>query len=306
MNIIFLRPQFLLLLFIIPLLIAIHFITLKSRKREAILFANFEAISRIRGIDFYSKNIFILVLSSLIIFFIVLGISGLTIQRELYSSSFSFVIAIDNSHSMSANDLLPTRLDAAKTISTAFVNSANAGTKIGVVSFSGNAIIQQELTDDKNIADARINDIELSGIAGTDVAGALNAAIRIFNDEPNKAVILLSDGQINVGEINDSLESAIKKDVMVHTIAIGTKEGGQTIYGLSKVDEDTLKALSFNTGGKFFRAANTNELENDFADIAVNKLKDVNMPLSNYLFFAAVIVFVLEFILINTRYRTIP
>jgi Ca-activated chloride channel family protein len=306
MEILFLRPQYLLLLFVVPLLIAIHFVTLKSKKQEAILFANFEAISRIKGIDIYSKNIFILALSIAMIFFMVLGISGLTFKQELYSESFSFVVAIDNSQSMSANDMLPTRLDAAKRISSEFVDSAKIGTKIGVVSFSGNAVIEQGLSDDKDIVNARIREIVISNVGGTDIDGAVNAAVRVFGDEENKALILLSDGQINTGDINDSLDNAVKRGIVINTIALGTLEGGEAVYGMSKLNEDVLKAFAFNTGGRFFKAGSAEELKKDFESISSSKLTEVNINLSNYLFFAAIIIFVIEFVLINTRYRSIP
>lgn len=306
MNVMFVRPQFLLLLFAIPLLILVHFMSLKFRKKDAVVFANFEAISRIRGIDFYSKNISILVLSILVVFFITLASAGMTIKQELYSSSFSFVIAIDSSQSMQADDLLPSRFEAAKSLSAVFINSAAVGTRMGIVSFSGEATIEHAVTSDKSALNGRLSSIQISGVGGTDVTGAIMAGMRLLSKEENRAIIVLSDGQFNVGNINSSVYDAVDQNVIVHTIAIGTTEGGQTSYGMSKLEKDALRAIAFETGGKFFEATNSKELEKGFESIAAMKIKDVEFSLSSYLYIIAMIIFVVEFVLINTRYKTIP
>ena len=53
----FLHPKFLFFLFAIPILFVIHFLSLTNRKKVALKFANFNAIARIQGIDFFSKNL---------------------------------------------------------------------------------------------------------------------------------------------------------------------------------------------------------------------------------------------------------
>ena len=98
----FAKPVYLLLLVCIPLVILIHFITLRKKRTNALVFANFEAIARVKGIDLLSKNIFVLFVTIIIIVLLVFSLSGIKINRTLYSSSSSFVIALDSSKSMEA------------------------------------------------------------------------------------------------------------------------------------------------------------------------------------------------------------
>src|SRR6056297_992390 len=136
MYIEFVRPEFLLFLLAIPLIVLIHFYSLKTSKKKAMKFANFEAIGRVKGIDLFSKNIVILIISLLIVLFIGLAVSGITLHYRAESSSFSFVIAIDSSSSMEADDFSPNRLEVAKSTAINFIEKSPISTRIGIISFS--------------------------------------------------------------------------------------------------------------------------------------------------------------------------
>ena len=302
----FLYPDYLLLLFIIPLMILLHFISLKSRGKQVMKFANFEAIARIKNIDLYSKNIMILALSIATVFCLIMSISGVTLHIITNSSSYSFVIAIDSSGSMEANDISPTRLDAAKSLAVDFVKSNKPDTKIGVLSFSGNSIIEQEASNDKWLANSAIQKIEISGVGGTDISEAITTSTNMMkNEKGGKAVILFSDGQINVGDLDYAIDYAKDNKVVVNTIAIGKKTGGNTTYGISKLDEDTLKAISYNTNGKFISLENTGDFSEKFEEIMQLKEREVSISLSKYLLILSLLLFVIVYVLINTRYKAI-
>ena len=115
-SISFIYPMYLLFLLLIPLFIFIHFITLKATRSTALRFANFEAIAKIKSVDFFSKNLIILFLSILIVFVLVMALSGLTLHTIAEASKHSFVIALDMSESMGAKDMSPNRLEAAKQV----------------------------------------------------------------------------------------------------------------------------------------------------------------------------------------------
>lgn len=302
-SISFLYPRYLFFLFLIPLFILIHLITLRAAKTTALKFANFEAIARIKGVDFLSKNIITLFLSIVIMFLLVMSISGLTLHTLIDATEYSFVISLDTSESMSANDLLPNRMETAKRAALAFIDSLPITTKAGVISFSGNALIEQELTDSKSSMKTAVNDIQVGEISGTDIYEAIITGTNLLSAEKTKAIILLSDGQLNVGTIDDAVKYANENDIVVHTIAIGTEAGGETSYGLSKVDEDSLKALSYNTNGQFFRALDEAELSNSFNEALAKTKRKVGINLSNYLLIASILLFALEYYLINSRYR---
>lgn len=302
----FIKPSYLIFLAAIPLIIFLHFYMLKRKRSHALRFANFNAIARVKGVDLLSKNVVVLSLTILVALLLILSLSGVKIQRTIYASSFSFVIAIDSSQSMEATDFFPTRLEAAKSTALDFIDVSPLGTRIGIISFSGNSFIEQDITEDKEFAKLAVEGIPLSSIGGTDLKEAIITSTNLLEGEEAKSIILLSDGRINVGTIDDAISYANEHDVIIHTIGMGTESGGLTSYGLSKIDEDSLKALSFNTGGNYFRADSVELLSESFNQIIELKFKKVTIDISRYLLLAALVLFIIEYILISTRYRILP
>ena len=135
MYISFSHPLYLLFLFVIPVLIFFHFYGLKNMRGKALKFANFEAIARVKGIDLYSKNIMLLIFNISFAVLLVISLAGFTLYKEMKTSDFSFVVAIDNSESMSATDLIPNRLAAAKETAAEFVDNLPYESQLGVISF---------------------------------------------------------------------------------------------------------------------------------------------------------------------------
>lgn len=302
-SISFSNPGYLFFLLVIPLLIFIHFATLKATRTSALKFANFPAIARIRGVEFFSKNILTLFLTIAVVFLLVMSLSGATLNVVIDASSYSFVVALDTSQSMEANDISPNRMEGAKESALDFVESAPLTTRIGVISFSGNVLIEQDLTNDKSLIKTAIRNIDISEIAGTDLYEAVITGTNLLKAEETKAIVLLSDGQVNVGGIEDAIEYANDNKVVLHTIAIGSEEGGLTSYGFSKLDEDSLKALAYNTDGVFSRALNKEELSNSLDEIIKKTRRKVGIELDAYLLIASIILFTIEYFLINSRYR---
>jgi Ca-activated chloride channel family protein len=306
MEFTFSHPQYLLLLFALPLLFFIHFLSLGNKKKRALKFANFDAIARIQGVDFFSKNVVILFLNLVIATLIIFAVSGLTFSTTAKSSSFSFVIAIDSSESMEANDFLPDRITVAKETAVDFVDSAPLGFRAGIISFSGSSRIEKDVTDRKDELRTAINGINIGGFGGTDVYEAILTASNLLKNEESKAIILLSDGQINAGNVDEAIDYANYNQVVVHTIGMGTKEGGMTEYAISKLDEDSLKSLSYNTGGNYFSAENKENLSNAFLEMYALTDRKVAISLADYLLIFSVILLVFEFFLTNTRYLNLP
>lgn len=269
-------------------------------------FANFDAIEKVSGVEFFSKNLVISAVSIVIIVALILAFSGLTLHKQAEASSFSFVIAIDNSRSMEAEDIFPNRLDAAKSTAIDFVNNAPITTGIGIITFSGNSFIEKEITKNKNEVKNIINDLESGVIEGTDIFEAVITSSNMLEKEDGKAVILLSDGQINIGNIDEAIGYARNNDVIINSIAIGTEEGGKTSFGISRLDEDALKSLAYNTGGEFFIANDKKTLSDSFNKAMKLGKKEVSIELNRYLLLFSIIVFTLEYLLWNLKYRGIP
>ncbi|RME54750.1 VWA domain-containing protein [Candidatus Woesearchaeota archaeon] len=310
MEITFLYPKYLWAFLSIPLLIVLHFFTLRHIKGEAIKFANFSALSRITKAPIVTKNILVLLIRILVLSSMILAVAGTVYNYIGETSSFDFVLAIDTSSSMLANDFKPDRLTAAKNEAIEFINNLPKQSKVGIVSFAGTAFIELEPTTDHSLAKERINDLEILDVGGTDIGEAIVTSANLLKDSDNsKVVILLTDGQSNVGiDPENAIPYANSNQVSVYTIGIGTKEGGiiGNVTLPLKLDEDSLMTIANSTNAKYFRAENKNELNKAYKEISSYKNKKISINLSFYLIVSAIILSLLDWSLVNSRYLRIP
>ncbi len=307
MMIVFTRPQFLLLLLVIPLLIFFYIFSLKSIKKRAVKFANFEAITRIKGVEIFSKNLVMLYINIIIVFLVVFSISGVSVIRDVSASQVSFVLAIDSSGSMVAEDIFPNRIEAAKKASIDFLKMVPEKTRIGIISFSGTAFIEQELTEDKDLLKKVIKDLNVKMIGGTDILGAITHSTNLLMGEEAKTIVLISDGQANINTLQDVIDYSNNNQVRIHTLGIGTSEGGTDNSGaVFKLSEDTLKTIAQNTDGKYYHVEDVEDFYYSLSEIVdINKKRAV-YDFSLYFMIGALFLLIVSFVLTNTRYRILP
>ena len=309
MEIVFQDPQYLWFLASVILLILIHFYTLKHQKRKALKFANFDAIARVTGEEILTKNIALLFTRTAALFFITLALAGTVIWYFGETSEASFIIAIDSSVSMSATDFLPSRIEAAKESAVKFVESVGTDTKIGVISFSGISFIEQDLSDDyKKVKDV-IKDIKISTYGGTDLGEAIISATNVLlRDTKPRVMILLTDGRSNIGvPLEDAVSYANENKVTIHTIGIGTLEGGKFAgEGVSRLDEESLSAIAINTDGNYYQASDIKTLEDAYIKIARISRQKVSLDASAIFMVVALLILFTEWALMNTKYRILP
>src|SRR3989338_545301 len=242
----FAKPVYLWLIGFIPLLIFVHFYSLRYGRKKALKFANFEAISRVTGGEIASKNVMLLLMRLMVVIFLILAAASTTIHYTGRTSEYDFILAVDASSSMLAEDYTPNRLEAAKTAAELFVGDANAVLHLGIVTFSGASFIQQALTDDKTKIIAAIRGIEIAKLGGTDIGQALITSANLMQDDRAKVIVLITDGQSNTGiPPEDSFEFLREHEIVVHTIGIGTSEGGFAAdLGVPfSLDETTLRSI---------------------------------------------------------------
>lgn len=292
------NPYYLYCLFLVPLIIFFHFYGIGKSRGRTVNFANFDAIARIKGIDLYSKNTLIPITDTLFVLAIIFAFSGLSFHVSMDSAEFSYVLAIDSSESMGATDFSPSRLEAAKIASNSFLESA-PNAKVAVISFAGNSYLEQELTKDKFDLKSAINNIELTNVGGTDIYEAVSSSNSLLKGEESKAVILLSDGQINTLNIDAVIDFAKQNELVLHTMGVGTLVGGETRFGTSKLDEEALKSLAYNTGGVYFNIQDETAMIEAFSEIVPLTKKMGTIDLESYLFLVAVIIFLVKQYLIN-------
>lgn len=296
----------------IPALFVVHILSFKFTRLRALKFANFEILEKAVGVrKGVSKNYTLFFIRAFILLLLIMAAAGSVYWYYGRGSAFNYVIAIDASISMGANDYEPNRIEAAKEAALGFLDVLDAKADVGVVTFTGITFIKQKLTN--NMIDIRsaIRGIGLEESGGTSLGDAMIASTNLFEDNKKaNVIILITDGQQNVG-LDPSLAIDYLNDnnVLVNTVGIGTKEGGEFIEGVrgvSKLDEDTLMYIAEATNGEYFWAPNVDELKNAFKKIAKAKRERLSMQLGPVFMAVAVTLLILEWGLMNTRYRMLP
>ncbi len=300
-------PDYLLFLIFVPILFLVYFLSIKKTGSRAISFANIKAIEKIKGVSLFSKNFSILILFIILVFLLSFSLSGMVVHVEKESTEFSYVLAIDSSESMTAEDYSPNRLGVAKKSAINFVDSFPQGIKLGVVSFSGITKIENKVTEDKLAIKNSIRKINPSEVGGTNLLMPIQTSVNLLNDENAKAIILLSDGQINVQSLEEVISYSNENNVVIHALGIGSEEGGKVNdYFLSKIDKDSLKSLAYSTGGKYFHISSEKELNNAFNDVIDFTHAKFSFSLKNYLLISSIILICIIWILWCTRFKIIP
>ena len=295
---------------IVPVIMIIHFVSLRKIKRKAMLFANYEALERIFGKKILSKNYPLLILRVLTLIFLVFALTGTVIIYEGAGGMADYALAIDASASMLAQDYSPNRVEAAKDAALKFVDTLPADTQVGVLSFAGASFVKQELTLDLDDVKAAVSGVEIELAGGTALGGAIVSSTNmLLASGKDKVIVLLTDGQNNVGVgVDEALEYSSGFGIVIHTIGIGTEEGGivaDTTF-VTGLDNETLELIAEKTGGRFYLAETEEELQSAYDDIAASTTRQLSLDLSSYLMLIAVALFLVELILVNSKYRTIP
>ncbi|MCC8143826.1 MAG: VWA domain-containing protein [Tannerellaceae bacterium] len=243
------------------------------------------------------------------------------------TEGIDIMLAMDISGSMLAQDLKPDRLEAAKDVAAAFING-RPNDNIGLVVFSGESFTQCPLTTDHAVLLNLFKDIHSGMIQdGTAIGlGLANSISRIKDSQAkSKVIILLTDGENNMGEIAPITAAEIAQafGIRVYTIGVGTRGEApypfQTPFGIkyqnipTDIDEPTLKQIAAITGGEYFRATDNASLKNIYAEI--DKLEKTKISVQEYSKKQeeyknwALLVFVLlllEIVLRKTVLRNIP
>ena len=313
MEITFLNPEYLWLLLAIPTLIIIHFYSLKYVHNRAIKFANFEALERVTGGIVLSRNIYLLLIRLMAILFLTLSLAGATMWYFGLSDVSDYVLTIDNSGSMLADDFKPNRLEAAKDASIAFVENLAGDSKVAVVSFSGAGFVELPLTKSKSKIIQAIQNIKISNVHGTAIGDALKtSANTISSSDKSRSIILLTDGRENIAldtEVEKIIDFVASKQIVVNTIGVATSEGGSLpgLTTISTLDDEMLMNIASSTGGSYVQSETKDELTSAYSSFTYESTES-NIPIYLRLPFIIITLLILftEWILVNTKYRTIP
>jgi Ca-activated chloride channel family protein len=189
------------------------------------------------------------------------------------------MLAIDVSLSMQATDVSPSRLEGAKDAALSFVDQLPPKLNVGLVAFSGVAVVKVAPTQDRTQVRAAIDTLELG--EGTAIGDAILASLQAIKtvpaDEegtpPPAVVILMSDGKTTKGTPDEiAAQRAREAGVPVSTIAFGTQSGTITVPQEPTpirvpVDKDALARIANETDGHSYDAESTNELKDVYRGI---------------------------------------
>ena len=194
------------------------------------------------------------------------------------------LLTMDTSASMTATDVAPTRLEAAKDASSSFLDKVPDRFRVGLVSFSSIVSVLEEPTDDRDaVRDALDTSRATSGPRSATRSSSRSRSHRIPEEaeelsggKPLFAILLLSDGANSIGrEPLDVLDEAKEAGVPIYTIAFGTPDGTVEItndFGVTQTynvppDPETLRRVAEETGGRFFEAPTEADLEEVYQEI---------------------------------------
>jgi Ca-activated chloride channel family protein len=208
------------------------------------------------------------------------------------------ILTFDVSGSMSADDLKPTRMEAAKAAALDFVDKQPSSILIGVVAFSDGGISVQAPTENRDETIATIERLvpRRGTSVGNGILVALNTIAVSAGDPPILTTASMSDGQaptavpspqgwytsavivlLTDGENNQSPDPLAATDlaadlgVRIYTVGIGSPAGATiTVEGFtvhSTLNEPILQYIADTTGGAYYNAGSAEDLRRIYNDL---------------------------------------
>ena len=274
------QPIYFYILFAIPVIVVVFILLLVWKKSVQKRFVDKELLKKLSPDRSLFKSILkILVLCLAIVclsFALVnpkIGTKLETVKRE----GVDIVFALDVSKSMLAEDIAPNRLEKSKQLITQIINGL-AGDRIGIIGYAGSAFPQVPITSDFSSAKLFLNGMNTDMVSsqGTAITQAIEMAQTFYDDEEqtNRVLFLISDGEDHEGNISQIAEEAAEKGIRIFTIGVGTLEGGpipikengvlqyykrdqNNEQVITRLSEETLKEIAKTANGEYIDGSNT-------------------------------------------------
>lgn len=291
----FARPEYLHLLYLLPVLTVVFFFLFKKQYQNLKNFADenlFKVLvpnhSRLKS---WIKFLIMLTALALIILAAANPQIGTRLE-EVKQSGIDIFIALDVSLSMSAEDIKPNRLEKAKMQISNLIRKLR-GNRIGLIIFSGQAYIQIPLTTDYSAANLFLSAVDFRSVPqpGTAIGPAIDLAVKSFDYNANtqKVIIIITDGEDHEGNIFESVDKAVNKKIKIFTIGLGSPEGvPMPIYNnqgavigfkkdrdgniaLTRLNEPILQEIAAKGNGAYYRGNNFE----DYLDKIFNELSSI-------------------------------
>ncbi len=273
------EPDALYLLFALPIMALVAFRASRKRRAAVERLGDPGLIERLsRSVSRRGRRI------AYILWFAALAIAILALARPQWGSAVQpveqrgvqMMVALDVSSSMLTLDVKPDRLTRAK-LEIADLLGRLKGDEVGLVVFSGSSFVQFPPTFDYSTARTFVDNADPGSISrgGTDLGAAIKTAASAFDEKRlgQKVILVMTDGESHEGDPVDAAEEAAKRGIVIYTMGFGSPEGepvpnlnrrgdvigykldraGNTVQ--SKLDEQTLRQIAREAGGKYYRAS---------------------------------------------------
>jgi Ca-activated chloride channel homolog len=253
-------------------------------------------------------------------------------KEVVHGEGIDLIIAQDISGSMGSLDFQPqNRLEAAKTVVEDFI-SRRTYDRIGLVVFAHEAFNQSPMTTDHAVLERLLKMVKLAPDLqledGTAIGHGLANAANMLKDSKarSRVIILLTDGANNAGEISPetAADAARALGIKIYTIGMGRSGqvpvpvdspfgGKEIVYQESDLDEALLQQIAEKTGGQYFRATDTAELQRIYDRIDALEKSQIEIThyseaieLIGWVLLPALMLVLAEQFLSHTLFRRIP
>jgi Ca-activated chloride channel family protein len=280
---------------VIPVLILVYWLAMRSRNKSIKGFAELPLFQKIASESSVAKKNLKFILELLALLLLIgamidpeIGSHEETVERK----GSDIVIALDVSNSMNAQDITPSRLENAKQAVERLINQLD-GDRIGLVVFAGQPYTQLPITTDYAAAKMFLEEINtgMAPVQGTAIGSAIDMSTNLLTNQTassvgrNKAIILITDGENFEDDAIRAAKDAAGQGIIIHTIAMGSEQGapipvyqngqpvgymkdrdGNTV--ITKLNLDLLQQVALTTGGTCVRATSSDAgLDNILAQI---------------------------------------
>ena len=267
-------------LLLVVVALAIGYVWLqKQRRKRAVRHPDVRLVAAVSGKRASWRRHLVAGALGFAIIALIVGLARPAQSEQVPREEAVVMLAIDESGSMLANDIQPSRLEAAVAQAKRFIENAPANYKIGLVGFDDSGhTLAPPTTDHQSVIDALGR---LQRGHGTAAGEGLYTALddikaatqdnAITSDRPYSAVVLLADGANTIGRpLTDAAHAAADQKVPVFTIAYGTPDGTVEVNGQSVAvpsDPQSMADVAQATGGQTFTAESGDELASVYSEI---------------------------------------
>lgn len=281
-------------LLVIPVMALLFVILQIWKNRAQNKFADKKLLNKLSPDKSLFKSILKFFVWSLAIAFLIFGLVNPKIGTKLETvkrQGVDIVFAIDVSKSMLAEDIAPNRLEKSKQLVTQIINNL-ASDRIGIIAYAGKAFPQLPITTDYASAKMFLQSMNTDMLSsqGTAIDEAIQLARTYYDDEEqtNRVLIIISDGEDHNDIAVDVAEAAAEEGIKIFTIGVGELKGGpipikrngivlnykkdnngETV--ITKLNEETLIEIAEEGNGEYINGRNTNQVVETIGDI-LNKM----------------------------------